>query len=51
MYLSDTSLSSIINEDIEYTLRQRETNSKYNLRKRPMFTMRFEESEFGDSGK
>ncbi|CDW88250.1 UNKNOWN [Stylonychia lemnae] len=41
-YNSDTSLSSLINDDYDFQAKLRETNTKYNLRQRPMFSMRFE---------
>lgn len=50
---SDTSLSSILNDDMDYQVRMRETNTKYNLRKRPFFTLRLfegshEPNDYGD---
>ena len=46
-YHSDTSLSSIINDEVEISLiRQRDSNSKYNLRKRPLFSLRFDEHDY-----
>eukprot|EP00347_Sterkiella_histriomuscorum_P011160 403373523 len=44
-YHSDTSLSSIVNDDNDYSAKIREVNTKYNLRQRTMFSMRFDEPD------